>query len=56
MYRTAIMKVNTVIKMQIDQFAPATVPTTFQELMEICDTVSGQSQCSKKPHDQKVAI
>jgi hypothetical protein len=35
---------------EIDQFAHATAPTTFGELMEIPDSVSGKSKCRKEPH------
>jgi len=40
----------------MDQFAPATTPTTFGELMEIRDSVSGESQCHKELHKLKLAI
>jgi hypothetical protein len=32
----------------MDQFSPATAPTTFGELMEIHDSVSGKLQCRKE--------
>jgi hypothetical protein len=35
----------TVIKPEMNQFAPATAPTTFGELMETYDYVRGTSQC-----------
>jgi hypothetical protein len=44
-----------VIKPEMDKFAPATAPTTFGELMEIPDHVSGKSQCHKEHHKHKVA-
>jgi hypothetical protein len=40
---------------EMDQFAPATVPTTFGELMEIHDSVSGKLQGSKEHHEHEVA-
>jgi hypothetical protein len=43
------MIVKAVIQPEFDQFAHATVPTTFGELMEIHDIVSGKSQCRKEP-------
>jgi len=54
--RTVILIVKAVIKPEIHQFAPATVPTTFGELMEIHDSVSRKSQCKRKHHEHKVAI
>jgi hypothetical protein len=45
-----------VIKLQMNQFAPATVPTAFEKLMKIVDTVSGKSQCPKGLQKKKVAI
>jgi len=43
------MIVKAVIQLEIDQFAHATASTTFGELMEIHDSVSGESQCRKEP-------
>jgi hypothetical protein len=40
--------VKAVNQLEIDQFAHATAPTTFGELMEIHDGVSGKSQCHKE--------
>jgi len=40
--------VKAVIMVEMDQFAPATAPTTFGELMGIDDSVSGKSQCHKE--------
>jgi hypothetical protein len=37
------------MQQEIDQFAHATAPTSFEELMEIQDSVSGKSQCRKEP-------
>jgi hypothetical protein len=56
MSRTAILIVKTLIEPEMDQFAPATVLTTFGELMEINDRVSGKSQCSYEHHEHKLAI
>jgi hypothetical protein len=36
-----------VMKTEIVMFAPAIAPTTFGELIEIHDSVSGKSQCRK---------
>jgi hypothetical protein len=55
-YRTAILRVKAVIKLQIDQFAPATALTTFGELMAICDSVNRESQYHKELHKVKLAI
>jgi hypothetical protein len=52
-FKTALLPVN---EPQLDQFAPAAAPTTFGELMEILDSVSRQSHCREKCHQQKVAI
>jgi hypothetical protein len=41
--------VKEVIQPEIDQFAHATAPTLFGELMEIHDSVSGKSQYRKEP-------
>jgi hypothetical protein len=41
--------VKAVIQPEFDQFAHATAPTTFGELMEIHDSVSGKSQYRKEP-------
>jgi len=38
-----------VIQPEFDQFAHATAPTTFEELLEIHNGVSGKSQCRKEP-------
>jgi hypothetical protein len=46
--RTAILIVKAVIQPEFGQFAHATAPTTFGELMEIYDSVSGKSQCRKE--------
>jgi hypothetical protein len=40
--------VKAVIQPEIDQFAHATALTSFGELMEIHDSVSGKSQCHKE--------
>jgi len=40
--------VKAVIQPEFDQFAHATAPTTFGELMEIHDSVSGKLQCRKE--------
>jgi hypothetical protein len=40
--------VKVVIQPEFDQFAHATAPTTFGELMKIYDGVSGKSQCHKE--------
>jgi len=48
--------VKAVITPEIDQFASATVPTSFVELMEMHDSVSGKCQCHKQHHEQNVAI
>jgi len=45
-----------VIMPEIDQFASATVPTSFVELVEMDDSVSGKFQCRKQHHKQNVAI
>jgi hypothetical protein len=45
--RIAILIVKVVIQPEIDQFAHATALTTFGELMEINDSVSGKLQCRK---------
>jgi hypothetical protein len=56
MYRTATLTLKTVIKPQMVQFAPATAPTTFGELVAIPDSVSGKSQCHKELAKLKLAI
>jgi hypothetical protein len=53
---TAILIIKIVIMPEIDQFASATVPTSFVELMEMHDSVSGKLQCRKPHHQQNVAI
>jgi hypothetical protein len=50
------MIVTAVIQPEINQFAHATAPTTFGELLEIYDSDSGKSQCHKDHHKHKVAI
>jgi len=50
------LTVQAVIKPQMDLFAPATVPTTFGELIDIRDSVSGKSQCRKELHKQEVTM
>jgi len=40
----------------MDQFAPATAPTTFGELMEIHDGESGKWQCHVDLHEQKETV
>jgi len=42
--------VKAVIKPQIDQFASTPAPTTLGKLIEICDSVSRESQCYKELH------
>jgi len=51
-----ILTAKAVIEPQMDQFAPATVLTTFGELMELRDIVSGELQCHKELHKLTLAI
>jgi len=44
----AILIAKAVIQLEFDQFAHATEPTTFGELLEIHDSLSGKSQCRKE--------
>jgi len=44
-----------VITPEIDQFASATALTSFVELMEMRNSVSGKFQCRKQHHKQNVA-
>jgi len=53
---TAILIVKEVIKPEMNQFAPGSVLTTFAELMEIHDSVSGKSQCRKEDYEHTVDI
>jgi hypothetical protein len=53
---TAILLVNAVIMLEMDQFASATAPTSFVELMEMYHSVSGKLQCHKQHHEHNVAI
>jgi hypothetical protein len=39
----------------MDQFAPAPLPTTYGELIEILDSFSGKLQYRKVHDEQKVA-
>jgi hypothetical protein len=41
---------------EMDQFAPAAVPTTLGELLEIHESISGKLQCHKEHHKDTVAI
>ena len=47
--RIAILIAKAVCQPEFDQFAHATAPTTFGELLEIHDSVSGKSQFRKEP-------
>jgi len=48
--------VKRVIKLEMDQLAPATALTSHGELMEIRDCVSEISEVLYKLHEQKAAI
>jgi hypothetical protein len=50
------MIVKAVIKLQMDQWALATVPTKFGDQMEINDSVSRKLQYCKQLHEQKNTV
>jgi hypothetical protein len=52
----AILTVKVVIMPQIDQFDPANASTTFVEVIEIRDSVTGESQCKQQFQKVKLAI
>ena len=45
-----------VITPKIDQFASATAPTSFVELMEMHDSISGKFQSCTQHHKRNVAL
>jgi hypothetical protein len=50
---TSILIVEAVIKLEMDQFVPATAPITLGELMEMQDGVSGNGNAARNIMSKK---